>query len=61
MKPSAYIHHLLTHIAEANTVESLEALWSVLVPPMYVGFQLNEADYVAYRRAGRAAAEGVRA
>ena len=33
----------------------------LVIDPMYVGFQLNEADYVAYRRAGRVAAEGVRA
>ncbi|MEH6355235.1 MAG: efflux RND transporter periplasmic adaptor subunit [Marinobacter sp.] len=32
----------------------------LVTDPMYVGFQVNEADYVAYRRAGRAAAEGVR-
>lgn len=29
----------------------------LVTDPMYVGFQLNEADYVTYRRAGRAAAE----
>lgn len=31
LEPSAYIHHLLTHIAEADTAEKLEALlpWNV--------------------------------
>jgi len=34
LEPSAYIHHLLTHIAEADTVEKLEALlpWNVDLP-----------------------------
>jgi len=31
LEPSAYIHQVLTHIAEAGTVEKLEALlpWNV--------------------------------
>ncbi|QFS86181.1 Efflux pump periplasmic linker BepF [Marinobacter sp. THAF39] len=29
----------------------------LVTDPMYVGFQVNEADFVAYRRAGQAAAE----
>ncbi|MEQ9546200.1 MAG: efflux RND transporter periplasmic adaptor subunit [Marinobacter sp.] len=36
------------------------AITEILVTdPMYVEFQLNEADYVAYRRAGREAAESM--
>jgi transposase len=34
LEPSAYIHHLLTHIAQADTVEKLEALlpWIAELP-----------------------------
>ncbi|ANB01197.1 transposase [Ectothiorhodospira sp. BSL-9] len=34
LEPSAYIHHVLEHIAKADTVEKLEALlpWNVQLP-----------------------------
>lgn len=36
LEPSAYIHHLLEHIAKADTVEKLEALlpWNVQLPAL---------------------------
>ena len=35
LEPYAYIHHVLKHIAIAETVEKLEALlpWNVTIPP----------------------------
>jgi len=35
LEPSAYLHHVLKHIAEADTVETLEALlpWNVGLEP----------------------------